>query len=338
VNASISGNCRTGCVSRLTRGPGLGTNGHPVPEIDSMTQRKCRLFVVDSFTRNLFCGNPAVVVLDAEQLTNEEMLQITREVAGSEVAFVLESDSADYDIELRFFSPRREMAFVGHATVAAHYARAIADGKPEGRVRQKSGPTIVEVEVTGEAPALSVTIHQSPASFGPTLVADRRSAVLDALGISSDSLHPECPIQVMTQASSRLMIGLRSPETLESLQPQMDTLMHLTSHVGADGFFVFGLLPDSDPVSVEARMFCPALGIPEDAVSGNATGMLGVFLVKNGLLPVKDGNAHLIAHQGRFVNRPGRVDVGISASGKRATEVRVTGDAVVFYQAALEIP
>lgn len=303
-----------------------------------MPKRKCRLFVVDSFTQDLFCGNPAAAVLDAEQLTPDEMRQITREIAGSEVVFVLKSDSTDYDIELRFFSPRREVTFVGHATVAAHYARAMADGKPEGRVRQKSGSTIVEVEVTGEAPAFSVTVHQSPASFGPTLTAERRSAVLDALGISSDSLHPDCPMQVMTQSSARLIIGLRSPETLESLQPQMDKLIHLTSHVGADGFFVFGQIPDSAPAAIEARMFCPAIGIPEDAVSGNATGMLGVYLLKYGLLPVVDGEARLVGHQGRFVDRPGRVDVGISASGKRATGVRVTGNAVAFYRADLEIP
>ena len=302
-----------------------------------MAKRKCRLFGVDSFTRKIFCGNPAVVVLDAEQLSDEEMQKITRELAGAEVAFVLKADSPDYDIELRFFSPRREVAFVGHATVAAHYAWAIANGKPKGKLRQKSGSTIVEVEVTGRAPALGVTIHQSPASFGPTLSVEKRDAVLDALGISSESLHPECPMQVMTQSSARLMIGLKSPEVLESLQPLADALLQLTPHVGADGFFVFALESDAEPVATEARMFSPVTGINEDAVSGNATGMLGVYLIHYGLLPVIDGEAKLIGRQGRFVDRPGLVDVGIAASGKRATEVRVSGDAVIVYQAELAL-
>jgi PhzF family phenazine biosynthesis protein len=304
----------------------------------AMPKRKCRLFHVDAFTRDRFCGNPAVVVLDAEVLKDEEMRRIARELAGQEVAFVLESDAPDHDVEVRFFSPRREVAFIGHATVAAHYVRAIANGVPKGLVRQKSDTGVYEIEVTGRGQALRVSIHQGPASFGPIIPEERRGPVLDALGISSSSLHPDCPMQVMSKANSRLMIGLKSPETLESLQPRMDALVHLTPHVGADGFFVFAIAPGSDPLTTEARMFCPVIGVPEDPVSGNAHGMLGVYLLHHGLLGVDDGKAQLIGHQGRFVDRPGTVSVEVTAAaGKRATGVRVTGDAVIVFQAELAL-
>ncbi len=303
-----------------------------------MPKRKCRLFHVDAFTRERFCGNPAVVVLDAEVLSEDEMKRIAREVAGQDVAFVLGSDSPDYDVEVRFFSPRREVTFIGHATVAAHYVRAVADGVPKGKVRQKSGNGIYEVEVSGRGQALRVSIHQGPATFGPVVPDERRGPVLDALGISSSSLHPGCPMQVMSKANSRLLIGLQSPETLESLVPKMDALVHLTPHVGADGFFVFALVPGSDPLKTEARMFCPVIGVPEDPVSGNAHGMLGVYLLSNGLLAAENGKAYFTGHQGRFVDRPGTVDVEVTAAaGKRATSVRVTGDAVILYQADLTL-
>lgn len=301
-----------------------------------MAKRKCRLFHVDAFTRERFCGNPAVVVLDAETLSEDEMRRIAREVGGIESAFVLASDSPNYDVEVRFFSPRREVAFVGHTTVAAHYVRAIADGVPQGKVRQKAGNTVVEIEVSGRAPALRVAIHQSPATFGPAVPEERHAAVLDALGISSSSLHPGCPMQVMSAANSRLIIGLKSRETLESLQPRMDDLVHLTPLVGADGFFVFALQGDG-VYTTDARMFAPVLGVPEDPVSGNAHGMLGVYLVSNGLLPVVDGKARFTGHQGRFVERPGMVEVEVTASGKRATSVSVAGDAVIVYEAELPL-
>jgi PhzF family phenazine biosynthesis protein len=303
----------------------------------SMAKRTCRLFLIDTFTRDLFCGNPAAVVLDAEQLTEDEMHRIAKEI-HEEVAFVLASDSPEYDIEVRFFSPKREVTFVGHATVAAHYARALTLGVPKGRVRQKSGNWIVEVEVTGRGPNLRVAIHQSPATFGPVVPEERRGAVLDALGLSSASLHPSCPMQVLSKANSRLLIGLRSPDTLDSMQPDMEALEHLTPHVGADGFFVFSIKPGTDPLTTESRMFCPAIGIPEDPVSGNAHGMLGVYLLSNGLLTAgEDGTAQFIGHQGRFVERPGTVEVNVTASGKRATSVSVAGHAVVVYQAELQI-
>ena len=303
-----------------------------------MPKRECRLFHVDAFTRERFCGNPVVVVLGAEAMTDDEMRRVAREVAGQEVAFVVASDSPEYDVEVRFFSPRREVAFVGHATVAAHYVRAIANGVPKGKVRQKSGSGVYEVEVTGRGRDLSVSIHQSPATFGPVVPEERRGPVLDALGISSSSLHPGCPMQVMSKANSRLLIGLKSPETLGSLQPKMGALVHLTPHVGADGFFVFSLVPGSVPLTTEARMFCPMLGIPEDPVSGNAHGMLGVYLLSNGLLAAEAGKARFTGHQGRYVERPGTVQVEVTAAaGKRATSVMVTGDAVIVYEATLPL-
>ncbi|MBP9591686.1 MAG: PhzF family phenazine biosynthesis isomerase [Steroidobacteraceae bacterium] len=302
-----------------------------------MAERKCRLFLVDTFTRERFCGNPAVVVLDAESLTEQEMGRIAREVGSIESAFVIASDSPDTDVDLRFFSPRREVEFLGHATIAAHYVRAIADGIPRGKVRQKSGSAVVEVAVSGHAPALRVAIHQSPATFGPLVPDERRGLVLDALGISSASLHPACPMQVMSKANSRLLIGLQSPETLESLQPRMDALMSLTPHVGADGFFVFALSSDGDAPSTEARMFRPVIGVPEDPVSGNAHGMLGVYLLHHGLLSAGDGQARFVGHQGRFVDRPGTVEVTVTASGKRATEVAVAGDAVIVLQSEISL-
>ena len=301
-----------------------------------MAKRKCRLFLVDTFTRERFCGNPAAVVLDAEQLSDEEMRRLARELHGTEVAFVLASDASDHDLEIRFFSPRREVTFIGHAALAAHYVRSIANGVPKGKVRQKSGNAIIEVEVTGTAPDLHVILHQSPSTFGPVVPDERRAPVLDALGISSASLHPGCPMQVMSKWNSRLLIGLRSPEVLESLQPDMQALIHLTPHVGADGFFVFALKPGTDPLETESRMFCPMIGVPEDPVSGNAHGMLGVYLVHNGLLVANGKPGRFIGHQGRFVGRPGQVEVRVAASGRLATAVQVAGDATIVYQADIE--
>jgi len=89
-----------------------------------MPDRRCRLFHVDTFTRTRFQGNPASVVLDADVLSDEEMQIIARELGSPETVFVLEAESSDHDLRLRFFTPRHEVPFVAHATIAAHYVRA----------------------------------------------------------------------------------------------------------------------------------------------------------------------------------------------------------------------
>ena len=131
-----------------------------------MPNRRCRLFHVDAFTRQRFCGNPAIVVLDADELSEEQMQTIATEVNG-ETAFVLEAEASDHDMQVRFFTPRHEVPFVGHATIAAQYVRAKKDGKPAGKVRQRTGAGIVRNRSHRCRWRLAHRHHAEPAVAGP---------------------------------------------------------------------------------------------------------------------------------------------------------------------------
>ena len=77
---------------------------------------------IDAFTDRAFGGNPAGVVTSAEGLTDKEMQNIAKEMNLSETAFILKSNKADFRI--RWFTPKKEVLFCGHATVASLYALA----------------------------------------------------------------------------------------------------------------------------------------------------------------------------------------------------------------------
>jgi PhzF family phenazine biosynthesis protein len=301
-----------------------------------MANGRCRLFHVDAFTRERFCGNPAIVVLDADHLSEDQMQTIATEVNG-ETAFVVEAESNDHDMQVKFFTPRHPVPFVGHATIAAQYVRAKKDGKPRGKIRQRTGAGIVEIEVSEAQGDLRVAITQNPPSLGPVIPDHHRRQVLNALGISSPSLHNDCPLQILAKGGTRLLIGLQSPELLGSVKPDFEELARLTSHVGAEGYFVFALTEQDGKVGTESRMFVPALGIPEDPVSGNAHGMLGVYLVNHGLLTPQNGRIVFRGHQGMWVRRPGVVEVAVESSGRVAQSVRITGDAVIVYEAEVTV-
>jgi len=305
------------------------------------SSRRCRLFHVDAFTRQRFGGNPAAVVLDADSLSDDEMQTIAAELNVAETAFVLEPESDDHDIHVRFFTPLHEVSFVGHVTVAAQYVRAKLHGKPKDRLRQRTGIGIVEIEVEENDGDYRIAITQSPPSLGPVVSDQHRKAVLNALGISSPSLHPACPLQIMAKRTTRLLIGLNSPEPLATLKPDFDELLRLTPHVGAEGYFVFSLAEGKPEPGFAAgtvsRMFCPAIGIPEDPVSGNAHGMLGAYLVNHGLLAPKDGVVRFRGRQGEWMNRPGVVDVDVASTGRVVQSVRIQGDAVIVYEAELPL-
>src|ERR1700689_3447849 len=116
-----------------------------------------RVFQVDAFTSRRFSGNPAGVVLDADPLSTEDMQALARELNNGDTAFLLQPDAADHDLRMPFFTPRREAAFVGHATLAAHAVLAALQLEPRPRQKQRSG--IVEVDsITGSSPP-RIAIH-----------------------------------------------------------------------------------------------------------------------------------------------------------------------------------
>src|SRR4051812_24223467 len=115
--AHLSGNCSLSAV-------GLRV------EFAARMTRRIRIFQVDAFTTERFTGNPAGVVLDADALTDAEMLAIARELNNADTAFVLKPDGSDHELRVRFFTPRTEASFVGHATVATHFVMS-REGAPQ---------------------------------------------------------------------------------------------------------------------------------------------------------------------------------------------------------------
>ena len=264
------------------------------------------------------------------------MLAIARELNNADTAFVLKANEADHDLRVRFFTPRTEAAFVGHATVAAHYVLSAAAGGG-GRVRQKSRAGIVEVDIRGSDAQRRIAIRQPPAPLGRQINDRERLAVMDALALASPDLDLQCPVQVMGSSSTRLMVGVRGAEQLRHLKPDVSRLTPLSAQLGAQGFFVFTLAPELPDVLTEARMFCPALGIPEDPVSGNAHGMLGAYLARHGLLGPLAARMAFAGAQGHHVNRPGRVEIELEVDSSAVTGVWIIGQATAIFETQISL-
>lgn len=296
--------------------------------------RRVRLFQVDAFTTTRFAGNPAGVVLDAQNLSEGEMRALAREMGNGDTAFVLPAGDSQHDLRIRFFTPRREAAFVGHATLAAHSVLQGLDPRPVRRQLGQSGT--VEVTALGEKGGFS--IRQGPPPLGRFLTNSERDETLGLLGISAGRLDPQCPPQIVGAGSTRLLLGVIDSTALDALQPQLDSLARLSPVLGAQGYFLFTRNTQVDDCATEARMFCPALGIDEDPVSGNAHAMLGTYLVHHQLLPASGTEATFTGAQGRHVDRPGRVKVGLDLdSGGAVTSTRIIGQAVTVFQAEMDL-
>jgi PhzF family phenazine biosynthesis protein len=128
------------------------------------------------------------------------------------------------------------------------------------------------------------------------------------------------------------MIGERGQDPLRHLKPDPTRLTTLSAQIGAAGYFVFTLTPGGGDHLTESRMFCPALGIAEDPVSGNAHGLLGVYLAQHGLLARSEQRVAFTGIQGHSMHRPGRVNVELEFKDGSVEAVWIIGQAISIFE------
>jgi PhzF family phenazine biosynthesis protein len=296
-----------------------------------------RIFQVDAFTSTRFTGNPATVVLDADGQSDATLLAVAREFSDAEVAFVFAANGPDHDVRLRFFNARKEAPFVGHATVAAHAVLLALGRRGAGVCRQHSGTGIIEVTAQVDQAASGaqslIEFRQAVPELDPPLPFKTTLRVAEALRLPATQLHEIMPARIAHKGSSRLLVPIADARQLDALAPNVDTLLELGTELGTEGFFIFALDRNSDELSTESRMFCPALGIPEDPVSGNAHAMLAAYLWDLGQFG--KNSTTFIGRQGRQMKRPGEVNVKLEIDQGALVAAHIGGAAVIVSEGTL---
>ncbi len=296
-----------------------------------------RIFQVDAFTATRFTGNPAIVVLDADGQSEPTLRAVAREFPHAEVAFVFAAAGTDHDVRLRFFNARKEAPFVGHATIAAHAVLLTLGRRTTGICRQHSGTGIIDVsaqiEQRASGPETVIEFRQHVAELDAPLPFKTTLRVAEAVKLPATQLHDVLPARIARKGSTRLLIPIADPRHLDGLSPNFDTLVSLGLELGAEGFFLFALNRDSDEMWTESRMFCPALGIPEDPVSGNAHAMLAAYLWDSGQFGKK--SPIFMGRQGYQMKRPGQVRVRLEIDKSSLAAVHVAGTAIIVSEGTL---
>lgn len=299
--------------------------------------KKYRIYQIDAFTKNRFEGNPAGVVANADGLTDSQMQAIARELNNAETAFILSPAAPDHDVWIRFFTPTTEVPSCGHATISAHYVRAIENNLPTCTIRQRIGIGILPVHIVKTDSGYRVIMTQGNVEISDPLGVENQNDIIEAFGLSPHDLDVRCPIQIASTGHSKVMIGIKERERLNALQPNLMRLTGISKEIGCNGFFVFTFDSDDSDILTHGRMFAPAIGIPEDPVTGNANGPLGAYLTHHRILEAPDGSITFKGKQGEAVGRPGIVTVTVELKNKKPFKVQVGGDAVVAFETEMEM-
>jgi PhzF family phenazine biosynthesis protein len=294
------------------------------------------IYQIDSFTKERLTGNPAGVVTNADGLTDQQMQKIARELNNSETAFIFQPEDNTYDVKVRFFTPTKEVPICGHATIAAHYARAIENHFGTIRVLQKTGAGILPVDIVRENDDYKIVMTQGEIEVNDALSPEVQLTLAAALGINRNDIIENCPVAIASTGHSKVMIGIKDINMLHSLRPNMDSLSKLSSVIGCNGYYVFTMNQNETPM-IHGRMFAPAIGINEDPVTGNANGPLGAYLVHYGLVTHNSTLFTFNVIQGEAIGRAGTMEVQVKIRNNKPIEVKIVGNAVVAFSTELTL-
>ncbi|MGQ4554521.1 PhzF family phenazine biosynthesis isomerase [Halobellus sp. GM3] len=285
-----------------------------------------RALLVDAFTAEPLAGNAAGVVPEANDLATDQMRAIARELAVSETAFVLPSETADR--RLRYFTPSQEVDLCGHATIAA-YAHLYEDGAVdpgEHTVETHVGVLDIEIEDDG-------TVWMTQESPSVRRVAIDYERLGEALGVDPATLSDvgaDAPTAVASTGLPFLMVPVNFLENLGRIDPDPAAIEALGDEYDVAGVYAFTFDALSADATLHARAFAPGLGVTEDPVTGTAAGACGAYLREIGAFDEFPDEMRF--EQGHYLDRPGRIRVRVGA------DVRVGGRAVTSLDGRLTVP
>lgn len=245
------------------------------------------IYQVDAFTDTLFSGNPAAVIPLKEWLSAEKMQQIAMENNLSETAFILPGSDTDYKI--RWFTPETEVELCGHATLAAAHV-----------IMSHINTEIDSVQFSSKSGDLSVAKKEQ------IYWLDFPSHL--AKPVTMPKLLPEAigTIPLMAAYNVDLLVLVESEQMVRDMKPDFQIIRNLDVR----GVIVTAASED-DSIDFVSRFFAPAVGVPEDPVTGSAHTVLTPFWSKR--LGKKELKARQISKRGgtlRCIDEGDRVKIG----------------------------
>lgn len=280
------------------------------------------VFQIDAFTNQPFQGNSAGVVF-SDELNENEMQLIAREMNVSETAFISSSEKTDF--HLRWFTPKVEVKLCGHATIASmHYLIERGIVKENTNVTFDTLSGILHCKSENNFHYLCLPIPKIEIFKG------YKEEILNALSIKTE-VNDGFPL--MVSDNSYLFIFLKSLKELGQIAPDFGLLYKLTEQEkGFDAIAVFTQETFEENNSAHLRFFAPYFGIDEDPVTGSANGPLLLVLQELGLIDKESDGKSFTFEQGDFLGRMGRVKVTFSRS---KNELTIAGNAITVIQGEL---
>ncbi len=314
--------------------------------------RKLHYHRIDVFTDRAFGGNPLAVFTNGRGLSTKVMQEIAKEFNLSETTFVLPPDDARHDYRVRIFTPSSELPMAGHPTIGTtfilareHMIARGGDNKGDGSgggdgettitLEEGVGPVPVRVEYKNGQPVYAEMTQPLP-TFGPRFDDVRAAAEMLSLNVEDIAADERTPLEVVSCGVPFLFVPLRNLDAARRARPRAEVMERAFGDRIPLEIFVFTREVEHEGSTVHSRMFAPGMGITEDPATGGASGPLGCYLVRHGIVAAEP-LAGFTSEQGIEMGRPSFIKIKIGREGERITSVKVGGECYFMGEGFLDI-
>jgi trans-2,3-dihydro-3-hydroxyanthranilate isomerase len=287
--------------------------------------------VLDVFTSRRFAGNPLAVVRDGAGLDTAAMQSIAREFNLAETVFLFPPDDKAHKARLRIFTPAAELPFAGHPTVGTAVLLGL-DAPGVFVLKEEIGDVPCRVEVRGADHGFAeFDLPRLPKRIADAADADVLAA---SLSLTLDDLGCEdfAP-GIWSGGAPFTLVPVRGLEAIGRSRPVSEAWRE-----GAQkqiGIFLFCRETTGSGHAFHARMFAPAMGIPEDPATGGALAAFSGLIAESGGLA--NGTHKLVIEQGFEMGRPSLMHLTITLAGGALTAAAIGGDAIVVARGELSV-
>lgn len=264
---------------------------------EEMMSRQISFEVINSFAKEIYGGNPAGIVhCKKGQLSFQDMQKIAKQLNLVETVFVTKSTVRDYDFELKYFTPLKELPIAGHPTIAAwvsiinKYAHI-----GSGEYFQKSLKGIQKIEID-RAPDLVIWMQQPEPHF--ITIEESVNDIASIFSISESDIIKDSVLGVDT-GLGHLIFEVNSLDTLNKIKRNIEPLKKICSKYNLNEAQIFCKETYDTLNDIHTRNVCPRNGI-EDPACGVGSGALLAYVLKRNNV----NELHLSIEQGNIVDMP----------------------------------
>ena len=217
-------------------------------------------------------GNPAGVLIAEKMPTEKDMLKIAAAVNYSETAFVTPSSDDQQEWRVRYFSPKVEIPFCGHATIALTAVLGQETGQSDFTLTLNDAVIEVNAGLVDGHPTASI---KSPPTWSKPLDAELQDRFCGLFGFNQADLSTQLPPAMIHGGATHILLPLKDRKRLSQMMYDFDQGADLMTQHGITTVML--VYPESKNLFHVRNAFAVG-GVIEDPATGAAAAALGGYL------------------------------------------------------------